>query len=311
MLFKNYEYFLAITEAKNLSEAAEKLFISQPSLSKYLKRLEDNLGIELFDHHSSPLKLTYAGERYLEYVTTVAELDSQLQKEFSEIKKNDRGKLTLGLALWRSSYMLPEILPVFSKKYPNIEVKVVEGKSDFLINEMLKQRLDLCILNPVSNLNYQNLDYEVLMYERILLLANRDHPLIHSLFPESGASGNPAGIYPHLDLSLIEKEQFFLTKAGQNLTVTISSFFSKHHLHPSRIFETENLTTAINMVAAGMGFTFVPEAGAAPGNLPPNLALFTIDEPPLQWPLAVFYKRSSYVTHAAQHFVNLLKERYH
>lgn len=310
MLFKNYEYFLAITETKNLSQAAEKLYLSQPSLSKYLKRLETNLGIELFDHHSSPLKLTYAGERYLEYVTTVAKLDKQLQKEFSEIRKNDRGKITLGLALWRSSYMLPEVLPSFFLTYPNIEVKVVEGKSSFLVNELLKDRLDLCILNPVPNLDYQNLDYEVLMNERILLLSHADHPIVKRFCPDGLVSDSSHGFFPHIDISLIENERFFLTKDGQNLTLTISSFFSKHHLHPSRIFETENLTTAINMVSAGMGFTFVPEAGTAPGNLPANVALFTIDEPPLQWPLAVFYQSSSYVSHAAQHFVELLKTHY-
>lgn len=309
MLFKNYEYFLAITESQNLSQAAEKLFISQPSLSKYLKRLEENLNVELFDHHSSPLKLTYAGERYLEYIGKVSALDKQLQKEFSDIRIQERGKLTLGLAIWRSSCMLPQFLPVFSSRYPNIEIQVVEGKSAFLVNELLKDRLDICIMNPLPSLDYKSLDYEVIRNEKILLAVHKDHPVLTSLYPE-GVSQPAGDSYPAFDISAIENEQFFLTKSGQNLTITISSFFSRHHMHPGRIFETENLSTAINLAAAGMGFTFIPEAGIISGQFPDNLALFAVDTPPLQWPLAVFYKSSSYTTVAVKRFISILKELY-
>ena len=68
MIFRNYEYFLTIADSGSLTKAAEQLYVSQPSLSQYLKRLESSLGVELFDHKSSPLKLTYIGQRYYNYV---------------------------------------------------------------------------------------------------------------------------------------------------------------------------------------------------------------------------------------------------
>ena len=71
MVFKNYEYFIAIVESGSLTKAAEKLYVSQPSLSQYVKRLESSLGVELFDRTASPLRLTYTGERYYEYVKQV------------------------------------------------------------------------------------------------------------------------------------------------------------------------------------------------------------------------------------------------
>ena len=63
MMFRNYEFFVAIAEAGSLTRAAEILYVSQPSLSQYLRRLESELGVELFNHRTSPLKLTYTGER--------------------------------------------------------------------------------------------------------------------------------------------------------------------------------------------------------------------------------------------------------
>ena len=75
MVFRNYEYFAAIVEAGSLTRAAEQLYISQPSLSQYVKRLEANLGVELFDRSTSPLRLTYTGERYYQYVLQLMKLD--------------------------------------------------------------------------------------------------------------------------------------------------------------------------------------------------------------------------------------------
>ena len=110
MIFKNYEYFLTIAEEGNISSAARKLFVSQPSLSQYLKRLETNLGVELFDHTRYPLQLTYAGERYLAYVQDLFNLDRRMQQEFSDITQNRRGKIRLGIAYWRGSNVLPQVL---------------------------------------------------------------------------------------------------------------------------------------------------------------------------------------------------------
>ena len=71
-----------------------------------------------------------------------------------------------------------------------------------------------------------------------------------------------------------------------------------------------NLTTAINLVSAGLGFTFIPEAGTKSDLLPPNIMLFTIDQPALTWPLAVFFKKGAYITPTCQNFINTLKEVY-
>ena len=82
MVLHNYEYFVAIVDEGSLTKAAEHLYVSQPSLSQYLKRLEANLGVELFDRSASPLRLTYTGERYYQYVLQMMKLDENIRREF-------------------------------------------------------------------------------------------------------------------------------------------------------------------------------------------------------------------------------------
>lgn len=323
MFFKNYEYFLAIAKEGSLSEAARKLYITQPALSNYLKRLEQKLGIELFDHSSSPLKLTYYGERYLSYLNQSIRLEQNMQKEFRDIQNEQQGKIRFGLALWRGSVLLPLVLPVFSKRFPLVEYSFVEGRSSFLQKELLNGNLDFSIMNMPESINYDYLVSEEITQERILLAGRKDHPLVEAalrasrsnaggLYEAAGSGnsapdiGSKAGILPHFDVRLLADETVFLTSAGQNLTVIVDNLFSQHDLDPHTI-STANLTTAINLVSVGMGFTFIPEGGA--GSLPDNLALFTVgDGSELSWPLVVLYRKTDRISNHARTFIDTMKE---
>lgn len=303
MFFKNYEYFLAIAKEGSLSEAARKLYITQPALSNYLKRLEQKLGIELFDHSSSPLKLTYYGERYLSYLNQSIRLEQNMQKEFRDIQNEQQGKIRFGLALWRGSVLLPLVLPVFSKRFPLVEYSFVEGRSSFLQKELLNGNLDFSIMNMPESINYDYLVSEEITQERILLAGRKDHPLVEAAL---GASRCSTDILPHFDVRLLADETVFLTSAGQNLTVIVNNLFSQHDLAP-RTISTANLTTAINLVSVGMGFTFIPEGGA--GSLPDNLALFTVgDSIELSWPLVVLYRKTDRISNHARAFIDTMKE---
>ena len=109
MVLHNYEYFVAIVDEGSLTKAAEHLYVSQPSLSQYLKRLEANLGVELFDRSASPLRLTYTGERYYQYVLQMMKLDENIRREFQDIKNQTSGRLRLGVALWRGACLSPAV----------------------------------------------------------------------------------------------------------------------------------------------------------------------------------------------------------
>lgn len=108
-----YHYVEMIAEMKSISRAAQKLYISQPALTKSLARLEQELGVRLFDRSSTPIRLTYAGERYLQGMKNIAAMKYQLDKELEEIADMRKGRLVIGIPDTRSQRWLPHIVPPF------------------------------------------------------------------------------------------------------------------------------------------------------------------------------------------------------
>jgi len=305
MHFKNYEYFLAIVQEGGVSNAAKKLYLSQPSLSKYIKRLETNLGVELFDHGSYPLKLTYTGEVYYNHLMQYIKIDKQFKQKLLEIKNEKSGEIQLGLAIWRGACLLPEVLPSFMKQYPGIDVSITEGRSSQLVSDLLSETLDFAVMNLPRNMNLNKFTYETLMHEEILLVGNKNNPIVKEALEADRVSR-----FPHIDIKRLMAERFILTKPGQNLTSAVDNYFSKHHLQPTNTFKVENVTTATNLVSAGLGFTFVPENGLKDDLIPKHLAIFSLNDPDLVWPLAVVTKKDAYTTEVARLFINHLKHYY-
>ncbi len=300
---KNFDYFLTIAEQKNLSRAAEKLFISQPSLSQYLNRLENELGVKLFDRTKSPLRLTYAGERYLRYIKQVMALNKQMYAEFDEIKSNRRGRLTVGINTQRGAFMLPEIIPRFYEKFPCVELKIMEGSSDYMENLLMKDKIDFCFLNLT---NYdEEFSYEHLMHEKIFLVSHKNHPIVSGI---NTSLEKPVNI----DINWFKEQPFISLMPDQNLSVLAANLFGKYGLKQNVVMETSNLTTALNLVAQNIGyFTFVPEVYARHSLNIDKLSFFTVDTPELCWPLNIVYKKDSYLSRAALHFIDVTKECFH
>ncbi len=111
---KENSYFITLTEAGNVTRAAEMLGITQSSLSKYLKRLENSLGVELFIRHSTPLQLSPAGWIYLEHAREMAHKELLLELNLKGLKGLDQGEVTVGLTLCRSEELIPLLLPSFN-----------------------------------------------------------------------------------------------------------------------------------------------------------------------------------------------------
>lgn len=305
MIFRNYEYFLAIADSGSLTKAAEQLYVSQPSLSQYLKRLETSLGVELFDHKSSPLKLTYTGERYYNYVKKVKQLDENVQKEFRDIQEQTGGRLRLGVAFWRGACLLPDIFPTFHKAYPDIRLELLEGRSSQLESALMNDKIDIAVLNLPRTLHYDKLGCEILCEERILLAAPTQHPYTQSLLQNCRVLGG----HPVAPLDMLRHMPLLLTKPGQNLTHEVTYALNKHQLEPDILLETGNLTTAINLTAQGMGCTFVPEEGAKVCLHPGQVTYFTVDSPDFIWDLGAVYRKDIYLPNIARLFIESIKQQ--
>lgn len=302
MLIHNYVYFLKIIEYGNISRAAESLYISQPSLTKYLQRLEDKVGAKLIDRDQTPIKLTTAGEYYYDYLLRAEAEVLKFESIIGEIVNEGRDSITIGMPLWRSSVILPEFLPYFLKKYPLITVHLHESGAAKLENALMKDEIDFGIMNlPV---NYANLSHDIIIEEYIFLVGSRKNSIIRKILED-----NPSVDYPHIDINNFTNEPFVLTKPGQHITSYVDRMLSRNKLELNCVFRTANVTTALNLAAANIGFTFVPEFGTKSKFFLNDLvALCTIDDPPLRCKLAAVYKKSKYLSNASKLFIEELKK---
>lgn len=305
----NLEHFLVIVECRSLSKAAEKLYVSQSSLSQYLKRLEGNLGVALFDRSSSPMRLTLAGERYYVYANRVRQMEQDIRQEMADLRDEVRGRIRLGVAFWRGACMLPDFFPEFHKSYPGVKLELTEGSARRMEAALLDDSIDLAIMNLPQrlNLNEDCLTTETIFEEPILLAAPSGHPAVRRILPLCGCGGS----FPVAPVSLVNELPLLSTQRGQNLTVKVNEFLMNNDLHPEVILETGNLTTAINLAAQGMGAVFVPAEGAGTCRHPGQVTFFRLDTPDLIWPLAAVYRKKRYFGRLPRLLIDAAKSALH
>lgn len=302
----NASYFVTIVEEGSLTQAAQKLFVSQSSLSQYLKRLEKSLNITLYEHGSSPLRLTYAGQRYYQHVLKSLKQEENLLREFQDIRNDLCGVIRLGVPYWRGANLLPKVFPPFHAKYPQIKLKLVEGSSNHIIQDLQNDKIDFCIINLPHSLDYSQFVCQRLCAERFLVAMPENHPLVRQAIENAlTVNGNP--IVP---FELLGKIPLIATNADMNSTVEVNHLLGKNGIEPEVLLATANMTTAINLVAEGIGYCFVPERGAAVCMRPGRVRYFELDSPDHAWTLAVVHRKDVYLSKIAQLFIDELKKVY-
>lgn len=300
------DYFLTIVEEGSLTRAAQKLFVSQSSLSQYLKRLEKALDVDLYEHSMSPVRLTDAGKLLYEHVLRTTRQEENLRRELQDIKMDLRGIIRFGVPLWRSANLLPRVLPPFHARYPHIRVELEECPADQLIQALLNDRIDLAVMNLPHTLDYSRFVCQKLCEERFLVAMPENHPLtLQALDSGKYLHGNPV-----IPFDYLERIPWIATKPGMNSTVEANHLLGKNQVFPQVLVSTANMTTAINLVAEGMGFCFVPERGAEVCMRPGKVRYFEVDSPDHAWTLAVVHRRDVYLPRIAQLFIDELTRVY-
>lgn len=301
MYLKKPEYFLTTAREQSISKAAEKLYLSQPYLSQCIGRMEQELGVKLFDRSHTPLSLTDAGKLYLSYLEGVGTLTGKFESQMEELKTGSGQTLNIGMTLWRGSVLLPDILPAFTKLHPRVKIVLHEEHSDKLEELLLEEKIDFALMNIPKKID--EFIYEVIFNERMLLVANKDHPAIRDL---ETSLERPA----YIDLRTLRKERFLLLPSWQVMGMAMENLFLKINMKCADILYTTSSTTAANLVSEGFGFTFLPEGGIRHVSHLDRLAFFTVDQPPFCVPLLILHKRNTFVTPLAREFIDRTREYY-
>lgn len=295
-------YFITLTEAGNVTRAAEMLGITQSSLSKYLKRLENSLGIELFIRHSTPLQLSPAGRIYLEHAREMAHKELLLEQKLKGLKGLAQGEVTVGLTLWRSEALLPLLLPGFQEKYPFIKVRVCEGNHKQIYALLEKKEIDFGIIN--LQLHYEHFIFEALKRERILIAVNKSNNTYKKALENNLLSRERVSL---IDFSFFQNEPIIELKPGSHLHLLTRNFIRANGYSNPVSFETENIATAYRLVEKNMGITFVPEGLLKTIRRSKEVAFFTTGKPVLAWELGITYPVQANPGRAAELFITHLR----
>ena len=244
MLTKTDEYFITIAKTGNLNRAASLLYVSQPSLTKYIQRLEERLGTELFDHSVTPLHLNDAGELYLHFLLDSQEREQNFFDKIGEIRQMERGTLHIGVPPYCGQCYLPKVLPTFSKRYPQVAVDLVEGTGGSLETALINQEIDLAIVHsPVNN---PLLAYTDLITENILLVTKK--------------RDSRTGIIES-NIEKFSKENFILPYSDQKIGKIVDKFLSQKSFIPKIYMRTSSVETVILLASQGIGIGFIPDSG--------------------------------------------------
>ena len=228
---KHAQYIEAIVEEGSFTAAARRLFISQPSLSQTVKTVERELGTEVFERCDGRPRLTCAGQRYLETARDMMTLERNLLNEISEMKDESRGVMRIGISAQRGISLLPQVLPEFIDRYPNVQVKLVEASSVQLEDMVEKGACDAAFLTTLPTRNL--LEYLLVENEQIVLMASRQTHLAARLEPGT-----------EVELSAAAEEPFVNLTPGHSVRVIQDHLTALLNISPRVLFETHNLEAA-------------------------------------------------------------------
>lgn len=299
MDFKDLSYVLAIAKYQNITKAADALYITQPTLTKFLQALEHQMGQKLFRKLGHKFVPTYAGERYIIKATEILNLKKELDQEMGDIIKNNYGSLKIAFPTMRSAYMLPCTLPVFSQMYPNVRLNVLEEHSSKLESMILSGETDLAFFNlPIKS---PDIDYEVIKHEELLLIMAPNHPLAHSGVIREGCK------YPWMDLHLLRNEPFIMQIAGQRTRDTVDHLCREQGFVPNSRLETSNIPAAVQLAGRGYGCFFVTETHLRHITQPEPVICFSVGDPCTTVDFVAAFRKNSYLPYHAREYITIVK----
>lgn len=261
--FSRKDLIYTIYREKSFSKAAQKLFIAQPSLSLMVKKIEEQVGVPLFDRTSKPIQLTEAGKEYISAVEQIRHIETAFENYIQATNDLEGGSLGIGSNQLLSSLVLPRYISGFTKKYPKIKLTLLDANSTALENEIMSGQLDIIIDN--HTLSPEVFENKHLATERLLLavpasFAENEKALPYRLTYEDILSRH------HLDstlapvpLEVFSNTPFLLMNRDNDTRKLTNAIFQEMEFTPQVLFELDRLVTLFTYVEQGAAASIVSD----------------------------------------------------
>ena len=244
---KHMQYVLTVLKEGSFTNAAKKLYVSQPSLSQIIKTAESNLGAPIFNRSTDPITLTPAGQLYVEAARQVTTISTNLVKQVEELSNEEFGKIRLGISVQRGMELLPELYPRFKKRFPHVEIELHEQGSATMEKSVLEGEVGIALLTTFPK--HADLYYDLIQEEELVLIVNRDCALAKRIRP-----GTP------IDILEAKDETFVSSRPGHSVRSIQDALFITRDMKPKIDLETISIEIGKHVVASSPGVMACPDA---------------------------------------------------
>lgn len=311
-MFQKYKYILAVYREQSFTKAAQKLFISQPSLSVAIRKVEKEIGGPLFERSGAGVKPTEIGKAYIDAARKMQLAEEEFERKCLDINELYTGKLIVGSSNYLSSYVLPKIITLFRDRFPNVEITLIEANS-IRLREMLRlEEVDMIIDNFEEGVEMY--EEHPLAREQILVCIPGDHPINRELhrfqiLPENIHCGIASiSQIPAVDISLLKDEKFILLKNGNDMHYRAMAIFEENNIMPGIAFEVDQLNMSYALTESGIGISFVTDTLFKYRKHAENVVLYHLDSRHASRMLYVVHKKNRYCTRAMSEFIRAAQE---
>ena len=235
-------YVCAIADTGNFSRAAERCKVAQPSLSQQVQKLEDDLGVKLFDRLGRSIRLTEAGRAFIPRARAILEQMDAARTSAADKNADLRGSVTVGVIPTVAPYRMPGYAASFAKKFPDAKLRIIEDTTSVLVQGLRDLSIDVAIL--ALPLRHKDLELFPIRTEPLFAVLRKNHPRARA---------------KSLALKDLRGESFVMLRDGHCFRDLSLDTCTRARVTPNIAFESGQFSSLLGMVATGIGVSLIPE----------------------------------------------------
>ena len=232
------QYAVVIAKHQNFTRAAEELCLSQPSLSQQITKLEEELGVKLFERNTRNVALTSAGQTFIEHAKRILSEIEQIHRSMQEHAGLLKGKFIIGVTPVVGKLKLSSLITSFQRNHPGLDIQIVEGGSCVLFEQLCAAKIDVALLTPPLNQDTSMVDFYTLIQDELVLVVHSSHRL----------AGNKV-----INLAETAGEKFIFPNSTTGAYSIMMQACQKAGFKPQEICECSQVETVIDLVRDQVG----------------------------------------------------------
>ena len=299
---KDFEYLVEIARQESLSKAAARLYLSQPTLTKFLKKIEAEYGTPLFDRVGKKMVLTEAGRCCVQKSEQILALNRELDDRIRLLRQHDKGVIRIGISHSRSDFFLHYIIPAFVQRYPDLNFILTQNTRTSLHELLENEELDAIFVSNYSQRPY--LDYVSIAREEMVLVVPEEHPLLREAVPSAQSR------YPHVSHEAWSQYPFVAVPPKLMTGQYTRQLFQQCHIQPRIVLEVSTLHSVYTAVAQNIGIGIAPSMPTT-SDATRSLRYLSLDDPQnLQWSFAAITRSQVSVHPVVREIIQMAQRVY-